>query len=138
LGLAEAVQTLWMLVLAAVERHSTSTSTGNATSTSSRTGDGSNIRIDHPAAWMASPLLRLAHQLLQVPPSPGRHRFTRPLMSNLLLTGTSMGTLSAHPVLQQAVTGRPGDVAIGAVAAEALRQVRVLTGSGCPPYLVTA
>jgi hypothetical protein len=76
-----------------------------------------------PAVWLAPPLLQLLHVCLQAPSVPYLPK--RGVLLSVMGPVATMGyTLSAHPVLHQAVTGRPGDVALGAVAAQALRQVR--------------
>jgi hypothetical protein len=136
LGMAEGVLVLWIFLLQAVELYSSSSSDGggdvgssSSASSAGATGGGgrgssSSIQPIHPATWVAPPLLQLAHQVLRVPSSPQRVNLMRCLLLNLMETGAASCSLSAHPVLHQAVTGRPGDVALGAVAAEALRQVR--------------
>lgn len=83
--------------------------------------DNSAHFVVHPAAWLAPPLLQLAHAVLQVPHSDRRY-----LMQMVLavVAASSPGfSLPAHPQLCALVTGGPGDAALGATAAAALRQV---------------
>jgi hypothetical protein len=75
----------------------------------------------HPVAWLAPPLLQLAHSLLQVPYSSRLSLMH--VLNSVVLTASPGFSLPAHPRLSAWVIGRPGDAALGATAAAALRQV---------------
>jgi hypothetical protein len=85
--------------------------------------NASESRLVPPAAWMAPQLLRLLQAVLQVPAEYPMLKWGI-LRRNAISTCVLACTLSAHPALHEAVTGRPGDVVLGARAAAALRQVR--------------
>jgi hypothetical protein len=83
--------------------------------------NGSKL-VQH-VAWLAPPLLQLLHAVLQVQEAYSME-YLGVLRRNAVTTSWLAFKLSAHPTLYQAVTGQPGDVALGATAAAALHQVR--------------
>lgn len=74
-----------------------------------------------PAAWLAAPLLQLAHAVMQVPAGST----WRMLANEFVHAAVIAFKLSAHPQLCKWVTGKPGDAVLGATVAEALREVRL-------------
>jgi hypothetical protein len=82
------------------------------------------INLVHPAAWLVPSLLQLVHVVQRVAASHASPAAVGALRTDAVIVSAKAFTLSAHSTLYKAVTGQPGDVALGATAAEALRQVR--------------
>jgi hypothetical protein len=144
---AELVAYVWSVLLQASVKYmpdSTSDLSTSTTTTNSSSSSSSKLTL-HPATLLTQPLVQLAHQVLKVmvvPPhaEPSRSRFIDLLLCQTMCAGAAAGSLSAHPALYEAVKGRPGDVALGTAAAEALRQVRYskLATSGQAPAICCA
>jgi hypothetical protein len=91
----------------------------------------SSSMLVNPAAWFEPSLLQLVHALLKTPKVsslPKRGAIVI-VMANAAAAGFD---LEAHPALYKAVTGRSGDVVLGATAAEALGQVSLVTPRTTP------